>query len=201
MEDGLAGEIKPRRAVASQVSWVFRFLSTAALVVSIIALCFSVGSNQPPPTPAADKDIGFIPGRLNPGDDIITGLMAIVRARRLQSAWVTTGVGGLATYNIRFANQPTGSSGSGYFEIVSLGGTLTSNSPAGAASPSQGAWHLHISVSDTTGRTIGGHLLENSTVFGTLEFVIGYDCSLVFTRAVVPPNPNVVLNVAQQRWC
>jgi Plants and Prokaryotes Conserved (PCC) domain len=48
------------------------------------------------------------------------------------------------TYAIRFANQPGGSSGEGHFEIISLTDTLSINGN-----------HLHISISDSTGKTIG----------------------------------------------
>lgn len=48
------------------------------------------------------------------------------------------------------------------FEIVSLVGTLT---PTGEC-------HLHISLSDQKGNTIGGHLMEG-VVFTTVEVVFG----------------------------
>ena len=61
------------------------------------------------------------------------------------------------------------------FEIVSLVGTL---SPDGS--------HSHISLSDGTGATIGGHLLEGNEVYTTAEIVIGEAEYLQFRREVDP---------------
>lgn len=56
-------------------------------------------------------------------------------------------MGSLAKAAIRFANQVTVSEFEEYFEIVSLTGTVSIHGS-----------HLHISISDRNGRTIGGHL-------------------------------------------
>jgi hypothetical protein len=50
----------------------------------------------------------------------------------------------------------------GKHEIVSLVGTLALDGD-----------HLHIAVSDSTGRTIGGHLMEGSLVYTTAEIAVG----------------------------
>lgn len=50
----------------------------------------------------------------------------------------------------------------GDFEIVSLTGTVA-----------KGRAHLHISVSDETGRVTGGHLCEGSVVNTTCEVILG----------------------------
>ena len=42
--------------------------------------------------------------------------------------------------------------------------------------------HLHLSISDSTGKTIGGHLLEDNLVYTTAEIVIGESKNLLFTR-------------------
>lgn len=59
---------------------------------------------------------------------------------------------------------------SGRFEIVSLVGTLNSDA------------HLHISLSDGEGQTVGGHVLGDLEVFTTAEVVIGEAVDLQFTR-------------------
>ncbi|MFZ1371764.1 MAG: PPC domain-containing DNA-binding protein, partial [Ferruginibacter sp.] len=81
------------------------------------------------------------------------------------------GVGSLTNYKIRFANQPNGSSNNGHFEIVSITGTVSVNGS-----------HLHISISDSTGKTIGGHLMEGCTVYTTAEIVILSSNEFVFKR-------------------
>ena len=84
-----------------------------------------------------------------------------------------TCVGSLEQFNIRFANQENGELRKGFFEIVSLTGTF--------AEP---GCHLHISVSDRSGQTIGGHLLDNSIVYTTAEIVIAELTDVEFKREV-----------------
>jgi predicted DNA-binding protein with PD1-like motif len=63
----------------------------------------------------------------------------------------------------------------GDFEIVALTGTLA---PAGV--------HLHLAVADSTGQTLGGHLIEGCVVRTTAELVVAADGSVVFDRE---PDP------------
>ena len=92
--------------------------------------------------------------RLKPGTDLRRSIQSFVNENKLHAAWIVTCAGSLTNYNIRFANQQSGASGSGHFEIVSLGGTLSDNGS-----------HIHISISDSTGKTIGGHLQEGCIIY------------------------------------
>jgi predicted DNA-binding protein with PD1-like motif len=109
--------------------------------------------------------------RLKPGNDLRKEIELFVKAHNIQAGWINCGVGSLTNYNIRFANQPEGSKGSGHFEIVSLIGTVSVNGS-----------HTHISISDSTGKTIGGHLLDSNLVYTTAEIVIQESDDFVFTR-------------------
>jgi predicted DNA-binding protein with PD1-like motif len=109
--------------------------------------------------------------RLKPGDDLLNGIDAFVQEHHIEAGYIITCAGSLTAYNIRFANQTDGSKGEGHFEIVSLSGTLSKNGS-----------HIHISISDDTGRMIGGHLLKENLVYTTAEIVIGEHKGLVFTR-------------------
>jgi predicted DNA-binding protein with PD1-like motif len=109
--------------------------------------------------------------RLKPGKDLRKEIEAFVHEHKIGAGWISCGVGSLTDYNIRFANQPDGSKGSGHFEIVSLIGTVSVNGS-----------HLHISISDSTGKTIGGHLLDSNIVYTTAEIVIQQADKLTFTR-------------------
>ena len=82
-----------------------------------------------------------------------------------------TCVGSLTVATLRLANQEGPSVYKGHFEIVSLVGTLSTNGS-----------HLHIAVSDSTGRTIGGHLLDGCRVYTTAEIVLGELPQLEFRR-------------------
>lgn len=109
--------------------------------------------------------------RLKPGQDLKTSIQAHVNDNRIVAGWINSCAGSLTEYNIRFANQPGGNRSSGHFEIVSLTGTLSTNGS-----------HIHISISDSTGKTIGGHLLEGCIVFTTAEIIIGESSELIFKR-------------------
>jgi predicted DNA-binding protein with PD1-like motif len=111
------------------------------------------------------------PLRLKPGADLKKEIEGYVKSNNIQAGWITTCAGSLTNYNIRFANQPEGSKGEGHFEIVSLSGTVSVNGS-----------HIHISISDSTGRTIGGHLLDSNLVYTTAEIILQEDDSFVFTR-------------------
>ena len=109
--------------------------------------------------------------RLKPWEDLRKGIDVIVKEKNITAGWINTCVGSLTDYNIRFANQQEGSSGSGHFEIVSLTGTVSVNGS-----------HLHISISDSEGKTIGGHLLEGCKIYTTAEIVLGYTTAYEFIR-------------------
>ena len=109
--------------------------------------------------------------RLKPGEDLRKSIETMVKEKNIEAGWINTCVGSLTDYTIRFANQQEGIHGSGYFEIVSLTGTV---SVSGS--------HLHISISDSTGKTIGGHLLEGCKIYTTAEIVIGFSTAYEFKR-------------------
>ena len=109
--------------------------------------------------------------RLKPGADLKRSIQSFVDENKLQAAWIVTCAGSLTEYNIRFANQPAATHGAGHFEIVSLTGTLSVNGS-----------HVHISISDSTGKTIGGHLQEANIIYTTAEIIIQSSDKLIFRR-------------------
>lgn len=135
--------------------------------IGILALIFVLVSCKQQTT--MSNNIAF---RLKPGQDLKQSIDSIVKVNNIQAGWINTCVGSLTEYQIRFANQEKGYSDKGHFEIVSLVGTLSVNGS-----------HLHIALSDSTGKTIGGHLLEGCKVYTTVEMVIGTSDQLIFERA------------------
>ena len=109
--------------------------------------------------------------RLKPGQLLKEEIQKLVNEKQIQAGWISTCAGSLTQYNIRFANEPGTNTASGHFEIVSLTGTVSVNGS-----------HLHIAVSDSTGKTIGGHLMENNIVYTTAEIVILSSNQLNFKR-------------------
>jgi len=113
--------------------------------------------------------------RLRPGQDLKTELDALVKQQGISAGIMLTCVGSLTDVTLRLANQDGASIWQGHFEIVSLVGTLSTNGS-----------HLHLSVSDSTGRTIGGHLLTGCKIYTTAEIVVGVMPSLNYVRE---PDP------------
>lgn len=122
-------------------------------------------------TPASSSSLRTYALRLRPGDDLRKELLRFTEQHQMRAAMVLTCVGSLTTTNLRLANQEGPTEYKGHFEIVSLVGTLSINGS-----------HLHLSVSDSTGRTIGGHLLDGNRVYTTAELVIGEMPELDFRR-------------------
>lgn len=114
--------------------------------------------------------------RLQPGQDLREEILAWVRRENVVAGAIVTCVGSLSCVVLRPAGHTTGYSGghSGglpgsmndllkideEFEIVSLVGTLSTE-----------GCHLHISVSDPHGVTMGGHLMKGCVVRTTAEIV------------------------------
>jgi predicted DNA-binding protein with PD1-like motif len=129
-----------------------------SFVLICLALCFLLPacqntSHMNPITPHAI--------RLRPGQLLREEIEAYVKKHRIEAGWIGSCAGSLTQYHIRFANQGNGSKAQGHFEIVSLSGTVSVNGN-----------HLHISVSDHLGNTVGGHLLDSCTVFTTAEIIL-----------------------------
>lgn len=121
-------------------------------------------------TPRTEQ-ITSLPFRLKPGQDLLTGIDSVVQQHAVRAGWVASCAGSLTNYRIRFANQPGAAAGEGHFEIVSLSGTTSTNGS-----------HLHISISDSLGHTIGGHLMEGCKIYTTAEIVLMTTDSWLFRR-------------------
>lgn len=123
---------------------------------------------SPVPIKGAMQTYSF---RLRPGQDLKHELHALVKQQRIEAGVIITCVGSLTDLTLRLANQEGPSHWRGHFEIVSLVGTLSTSGS-----------HLHLSASDSTGRTLGGHLLNGCIVYTTAEIVIGVMSDLTYTR-------------------
>ena len=109
--------------------------------------------------------------RLKPGDDLKKIIDELARDYSISAGVVVTCVGSLTKASIRFAGEPDTTQLEGPLEIVSLTGMISTTGS-----------HLHISLSDKTGKTIGGHLKEGNAVYTTAELCLGVLPALSFTR-------------------
>ena len=109
--------------------------------------------------------------RLTPGQDLRKQIELFAKEQKIQAGLILTAVGSLQKTSLRLADRKDSTTFEGKYEIVSLVGTI---SPDGV--------HLHLSVSDSTGKTIGGHLVEGCEIYTTAEIVLAEARGLVFTR-------------------
>ncbi|MCW8346612.1 DNA-binding protein [Vibrio sp. ZSDZ65] len=109
--------------------------------------------------------------RLTKGQDLKREIQALVSQHQIQAGSIASCVGCLDSIHIRLAGATKSLSMQQPFEIVSLMGTLTPNHQ-----------HIHISVADSQGRVMGGHLQEGSLVDTTAELIIHQYSQVSFTR-------------------
>lgn len=109
--------------------------------------------------------------RFKPHEDLKKSLTEFVERNKIEAGIILTCVGSLEQINLRFANQSEGKKATGHWEIVSLTGTLSVH-----------GFHLHMSVSDSSGVTTGGHLLDDNLIYTTAEIAIMEIPTLRFTR-------------------
>ena len=109
--------------------------------------------------------------RLHSGDDLKVSIINFVKQQKLKAGYIITCVGSLQKTNLRLANRSEPTSFKGKFEITSLVGTL-----------SAGGVHLHLSISDSNGKSFGGHLMDGCIIYTTAEIVIGEALQLEFGR-------------------
>lgn len=109
--------------------------------------------------------------RMSPGQDLFNAIEMFAREMDIEAGCVLSGVGSLTHCTLRFANQEIPSERDGFFEIVSITGTVSIHGS-----------HIHISVSDGQGQTVGGHLLEGCKIYTTAEIVIAAFDDVVYRR-------------------
>ena len=109
--------------------------------------------------------------RLKPGQDLFDSIEAFVREKNIQAGCILSGVGSLMQAAIRLANREYTSEFHGPFEIVSITGTVSVHGS-----------HLHISISDLDGKTIGGHLESGCKIYTTAEIVLAAFDDVIYKR-------------------
>ena len=139
-------------------------MSKFILLLFIVASTFLSAQN-----PISSQKVYAI--RLHPGDDIKLKLTEFVKDKKMHAGYIITCVGTLRQATLRLSNRNETQTWKQSFEITSLTGTL---SPDGN--------HIHLSIADKDGKTIGGHLMDGCLVYTTAEIIIGEAPELNFTR-------------------
>lgn len=113
--------------------------------------------------------------RLTPGQDLFDSIDALVNKKNIEAGCILSGVGSLTHVTLRLANRESYSEYEGHFEIVSMTGTVSVHGS-----------HLHISVSDEDGKTIGGHFSFGCKIYTTAEIVLAIFEDVVYKREFLP---------------
>lgn len=109
--------------------------------------------------------------RLQSGQDLFDSIQAFVKEKHSEAGCVLSGVGSLTHATLRLANSEFLSEYDGPFEIVSVTGTVSIHGS-----------HLHISISDGDGKTIGGHFESGCKIYTTAEIVLLVFDDVIYKR-------------------
>jgi len=109
--------------------------------------------------------------RLKAGQDLWDEIDAFIAEKNIEAGCVLSAVGSLTHATLRLANREHYSEYDGHFEIVSMTGTVSVHGS-----------HLHISMSDGDGKTIGGHLVPGCKIYTTAEMVLAIFEDVVYKR-------------------
>jgi len=112
--------------------------------------------------------------RLKPGQDLLDSITAFAAEKKIEAGCMLSSVGSLTHATLRLANREHYNEYEGHFEIVSMTGTV-------AASGS----HIHISISDGDGVTIGGHLVSGCKIYTTAEIVLAIFEDVTYSRELL----------------
>lgn len=99
--------------------------------------------------------------RLKPQEELFASLEKLTLEENIEAGTLISVVGSLSRATIRYADKSEPTTLDGPFEIVSGTGVVAISGQ-----------HLHLSLSDSEGATIGGHSMPGNFVHTTIELVI-----------------------------
>ena len=112
--------------------------------------------------------------RLKPNQDLFDSIETFVVENKIEAGCLLSSVGSLTHVTLRLENREYYNEYEGHFEIVSMTGTVSINGS-----------HIHISISDGDGVTIGGHLVSGCKVYTTAEIVLAVFEDVVYQRELL----------------
>lgn len=123
--------------------------------------------------------------RLKAGEDVRQALESLAIKERLSAGVVLSAVGSLSEVCLRFANSNTLTELEGKHEVLTLSGTLGADGV-----------HLHMTVANSQGKCIGGHVVYGCQVYTTLELVIVSIPEVRFRRIFDETTGSKELNIS-----
>lgn len=112
--------------------------------------------------------------RLKPGQDLWNSIEGVVKENKIEAGCVLCGVGSFTHATLRLANREHYNEYDGHFEIVSVTGTVSVHGS-----------HIHVSISDGDGVTVGGHLVPGCRIYTTAEIVLAVFDDVVYKRELL----------------
>ena len=109
--------------------------------------------------------------RFHPGMDVRREIEELARRESITAGVVLGAVGSLSEAYLRFAGADSPTKLAGKHEILTLSGMISENGT-----------HLHMSVGNSQGECIGGHVAYGCKVYTTLELVVGLMPEVLFER-------------------
>ena len=115
--------------------------------------------------------------RLKPGMDLLDGIQAACERYQIHNGVILSAIGSLSC--VRFCDVealPEKQCGYGYGRVLELNDTIELTGASGVVcSDEEGNinLHVHICLSDKTGRAYGGHLVQGTKVLMTADIVLG----------------------------
>ena len=140
--------------------------------------------------------------RLTPGTDLLGGIQAACEKYRIRNGVIISAIGSLD--GVRFCDVeplPEKKCGYGYGKVLSLDETIELTGAGGViCSDAAGNinLHIHISMSDKTGKAYGGHLVEGTKVLMTADIVLGEIEGIALLREHDPEMDVYLLSPQQQ---
>jgi len=112
--------------------------------------------------------------RLKPDQDLFDSIEAFVADKKIEAGCVLSAVGSLTHATLRLANRDYYNEYEGHFEIVSMTGTVATSGS-----------HIHVSISDGDGVTLGGHLVSGCKIYTTAEIILSVFDDVVYKRELL----------------
>ncbi len=112
--------------------------------------------------------------RIKPNQDLFDSIEAFIAEKKIETGCVLSSVGSLTRAVLRLANRKFDNEYEGHFEIVSMTGSVAL---CGS--------HIHISIADGNGVTIGGHLVSGCKIYTTAEIVPAVFNDVAYARELL----------------
>lgn len=133
-----------------------------------------------------ENNIRQITVRLKTGEDLREGIDRVIKENNISAGALLSIVGSLSKTSLRMPGGKIVRDWDGEVEIVSGTGTVSINGS-----------HIHMTVSDSDGKVVGGHLVKGCIVRTTAEIVLLSFRGVEYKRVFDPDTGFAELQINQ----